>query len=85
MNPHGVFVAMDFSLGGMLISRTTSQKMVLMGMAKIVQKDLVFLQELLADGRIKPVIDRTYALNEVPEAIRYLETERARGKVVIAM
>jgi NADPH:quinone reductase-like Zn-dependent oxidoreductase len=85
MNPHGVFVAMDFSLGGMLISRTTSQKMVLMGMAKVVQKDLIFLRELLADGTIKPVIDRTYALHEVPEAIRYLEKEHARGKVVIAM
>ncbi len=85
LNPDGVFVAMGFSLGGLLLAKATSQKMVLMGMAKIVQKDLVFLQELLANGRIRPVIDRSYALSEVPEAIRYLETEHARGKVVIAM
>ncbi len=85
LNPGGVFVAMDFSLGGLLLSKATSQKMVPMGMAKIVQKDLVFLQELLATGRVRPVIDRSYALSEVPEAIRYLETEHARGKVVIAM
>lgn len=85
LNPGGVFVAMGFSLGGLLLARATPQKMVLMGMAKILQKDLVFLQELLATGRIKPVIDRSYTLSEVPEAIRYLETEHARGKVVIAM
>ncbi|GIF69480.1 NADPH:quinone reductase [Asanoa ishikariensis] len=36
-------------------------------------------------GRLTPVIDRTYPLAEVPEAIRYLETEHARAKVVITM
>ena len=34
---------------------------------------------------MSPVIDRRYPLSEVPEAIRYLETMRARGKVVITM
>jgi NADPH:quinone reductase-like Zn-dependent oxidoreductase len=43
----------------------------------------MILQELLASGKVKPVIDRTYSLSEVPEAVRYLEEGHARGKVVI--
>ena len=44
---------------------------------------LVVLKDLLEDGKITPIIDRTYLLSEVPEAIRYLEEGHARGKVVI--
>lgn len=47
--------------------------------------DLRFLKELIEAGRIRPVIDRTYPLIDVPDAIRYLETGHARGKVVIAV
>jgi NADPH:quinone reductase-like Zn-dependent oxidoreductase len=48
-------------------------------------EDLTFLTELIEAGKLTPVIDRTYPLRETAEAIRYLETGRARGKVVIAM
>jgi NADPH:quinone reductase-like Zn-dependent oxidoreductase len=47
------------------------------------QKDLVCMKELLEAGRVKPVIDRRYPLNEVADAIRYLEEGHAQGKVVI--
>lgn len=47
--------------------------------------DLDLLSDLVDDGSIRPVIDRSYTLQEVPEAIRYLETGRARGKVVITV
>jgi len=53
--------------------------------AKPSSADLQFLRELIEAGRITPVIDRTYALSEAPDAIRYLETGRARGKVVISV
>ena len=46
--------------------------------------DLQFLRELIEAGTVTPVIDRTYPLAEVPDAIRYLEEGHARGKVVIA-
>jgi NADPH:quinone reductase-like Zn-dependent oxidoreductase len=46
---------------------------------------LVILKELIEAGKITPVIDRTFPLSEVPEAIRYLETGQPRGKVVITM
>jgi NADPH:quinone reductase-like Zn-dependent oxidoreductase len=49
------------------------------------QKDLVFLKELLEAGKVVPVIDRQYPLNEVAEAIRYLEEGHAKGKVVITV
>ncbi len=49
------------------------------------KNQMAVLKELLEAGRITPVIDRTYPLSEVPEAIRYLAEGRARGKVVITV
>jgi NADPH:quinone reductase-like Zn-dependent oxidoreductase len=46
---------------------------------------LVALKEFIEAGKITPVIDRTYPLSEVPEAIRYLAGGNARGKVVITV
>jgi len=45
--------------------------------------DLLVLKDLIEAGKVTPVIDRTYPLSEVPQAIRYLEQGHARGKVVI--
>jgi NADPH:quinone reductase-like Zn-dependent oxidoreductase len=45
--------------------------------------DLEELRKLLEAGAIKPVVDRTFPLDQVPEAIRYLRDGRARGKIVI--
>ncbi len=46
---------------------------------------LLVLKELLEAGKVTPVIDRTYLLSEVPEAIRYLEAGNAQGKIVITV
>jgi NADPH:quinone reductase-like Zn-dependent oxidoreductase len=54
-------------------------------LAKTNEDDLRLLKELIEAGKVKPVIDRTYSLGEVPEAIRYLEEGHARGKVVITV
>jgi NADPH:quinone reductase-like Zn-dependent oxidoreductase len=70
---------------GPLLSRNDGQKIGLMATAKVNKKDLLVIKELLETGKVKPVIDKTYSLKEVPEAIRYLETGRARGKVVITV
>jgi NADPH:quinone reductase-like Zn-dependent oxidoreductase len=61
------------------------KKIGLMETAKGNQKDLLFIRELLEAGKVIPVIDRTYPLREVPEAIRYLEASHARGKVIITV
>ena len=52
-------------------------------LAKENRADLVALKELIESGKVKPVIDRTYSLEDVPEAMRYLERRHARGKVII--
>ncbi len=46
-------------------------------------EDLATLAGMMTEGKIRSVIDRTYSISELPEAIRYLETGRARGKVVV--
>lgn len=71
------------ALIGSFISMFSKKKVGLMKTAAANQKDLLFLKNLLDTGKIKPVIDRTYPLGETAEAIRYLETSRARGKVVV--
>jgi NADPH:quinone reductase-like Zn-dependent oxidoreductase len=53
--------------------------------AKPNRDDLAFLAELLNTGAVTPVIDRGYRLDQVPDAIRYLEQGHARGKVVITV
>ncbi len=67
---------------GPLLGPFVSQDMGVL-LAKLSAEDLVTLGELMQAGKVTPVIDRRYALNEVPDAIRYLETGRARGKVII--
>jgi NADPH:quinone reductase-like Zn-dependent oxidoreductase len=49
------------------------------------REDLEVLRELIQAGKVMPVIDRTFPLEEAPEAIRYVASGRARGKVVIAV
>jgi NADPH:quinone reductase-like Zn-dependent oxidoreductase len=92
LTPRGIYVMTGGSkaqlfqalLLGPWISLAGSRKMgALTSTANL--KDLLFLKELLESGKIEPVIDRRYPLNEVPEAIRYLEEGHAGGKVVITV
>lgn len=53
--------------------------------AKVRREDLETLVELIEAGKVTPVVDRTYSLGEAPDAIRYVEQGRARGKVVIVV
>jgi len=46
-------------------------------------EDMIVLKELIEAGKVTPVIDRTYALSEISDAIRYMREGRARGKLVI--
>jgi NADPH:quinone reductase-like Zn-dependent oxidoreductase len=90
LSPKGVYVMAGGSaaqlfqalLLGPWMSRTGGKKLATLS-AKPNQKDLAFMNELLEAGKVVPVIDRCYPLHEVPEAIRYLETGHAKGKVII--
>ena len=61
-----------------------SQQMGMM-MADLNHNDLAILGDMMQSAKVKPVIDRTYKLSDLPEAIRYLEEGHARGKVVITV
>ena len=71
-------------LNALVLSPVVSQKFV-MFIARLRKEDLAILGELIAKGKVTPVIDRRYGLSEVPEAVRYLEQGHARGKVIITV
>ena len=81
-NTHLFRAVLQVMLLGPLISRTGGQK-IRNFVAKINQKDLVFMKQLLEAGKAVPVIDKRYPLCETAEAFRYMEQGHARGKVVI--
>ena len=78
----GGSIARMFQL--MLKSMTGAKNMIVM-VANINQKDLLFITELINAGKVRPIIDKRYPLNETAEALRYLEEGHARGKVVITV
>jgi NADPH:quinone reductase-like Zn-dependent oxidoreductase len=67
---------------GQVLSRFVRHRLLVLA-AKPSKENLAALRELAESGKVAPVIDRTYPLSETPEAIRYLEVEHARAKVVI--
>jgi NADPH:quinone reductase-like Zn-dependent oxidoreductase len=80
------------SLQAMLLEPLLSMILSLIGrkkvcgfIAKLNKRDLAFLKDLLDSGKIVPVIDRSYPLGEVAEALRYLEDGHAQGKVIITV
>lgn len=93
LNPNGTCIVAGGSLAqvfqaillGPLVSRVGTRKISFMGIATTPKKDLLVIKELLEAGKIAPVIDKSYPLSEVPQALRYLAEEHARGKVVITI
>ena len=74
----------DRQIRALMLSPFVSQKLGTF-VNKENHEDLMVLGELIESGQVTPIIDRTYPLSEVPEAIRYLEEGHARGKVVISV
>jgi len=68
-----------------LVSRLRRKQKLVSFIAKRNKEDLTLLKELMEAGKVTPVIDRSYSLREVPEALRYLGEGHARGKLVITM
>ena len=85
LNSRGVHVVcggIGAGLKAFALSRLGNRRVVNF-VAFIRMKELVDLNELMEVKKVTPVIDRCYALEEAPEAIRYLENGHARGKVVV--
>jgi NADPH:quinone reductase-like Zn-dependent oxidoreductase len=96
LNPNGRCVMIgaphDASVMGLLaqmiktvlLSALVSQKAV-MFIAKASQDDLTLLGELIANGKLEPVIDKSYSLSDAADAVRHVEEGHARGKVIITL
>lgn len=92
LTPDGIFVmaggggvqALQTGLLGPLLSRIGRNKMCFF-LAKINQKDLSFLKDLMESGKVVPVIDRRYPLSAAAEAIRYLAQGHAQGKIILTI
>ncbi|MFP3727988.1 NAD(P)-dependent alcohol dehydrogenase [Priestia filamentosa] len=69
---------------GPFISMTGSKKISNL-LQRANQKDLNYIKELLDNGKVKPIIDKRYKLNEVTEAFKYFQEGHAQGKVVITL
>jgi NADPH:quinone reductase-like Zn-dependent oxidoreductase len=92
LNPNGTYYFTGGSVGtlfqilffGSLIRRLTS-KNVRMLMVPQNREDLISITELIQDGKIRTIIDKTYSFDEIPEAMRYVSDGHAKGKVVITV
>ena len=96
LNPKGIFVGVGAPpdvplsrllaglIGALVQSVFVSQKLAVF-MARVNDQDLSTMGDLMATGKVTPVIDRCYRLSEVRDAFRYMEKGYARGKVVITL
>ena len=88
LNPGGTYVACAFNptalFLGPFISMTSDKKITALSHQPN-HDDLVYMKDLLERGKVVPVIDRCYPLNEIPEAMQYLESGQHRGKIVITV
>jgi NADPH:quinone reductase-like Zn-dependent oxidoreductase len=84
----GIYISTD--LGFMyhvpflaLVTRFVGRRRATLGIGRYRKEDLLLVKELVDTGKYRPVIDRTYALDEVVEATRYVETGQKTGNVVL--
>ena len=75
----------EAGLLGLPVGLMTGRKMGMLMWRVNDTKDLVDLAAMLADGRVQPHIDRTYPLDEVPQAMAHVQSGDFRGKVAIAI
>jgi NADPH:quinone reductase-like Zn-dependent oxidoreductase len=88
LKPHGYYLLANPGLAQMIRAvwtSRTSNKTVIVGAASGTTDDLLFLKELIEAEKIRTVIDRTYPLEHIPEAHRYVETGQKIGHVIITI
>ena len=68
-----------------LLTKGIGDKKVHLGIVRYTKEDVLFLKQLIEEGKYRAVIDRTYPLEEVVAATRYVETEQKTGNVVLTV
>jgi NADPH:quinone reductase-like Zn-dependent oxidoreductase len=68
-----------------LLTKGIGDKKVHLGIVRYTKEDVLFLKQLIDEGKYRAVIDRTYRLEEVVAATRYVETEQKTGNVVLTV
>jgi NADPH:quinone reductase-like Zn-dependent oxidoreductase len=88
LKPGGIYISVD--LGFLyhvpllaLVTRVVGSRRATVGLGRYRKEDLLLIKELVETGKYRPVIDRRYALDEVVEATRYVETGQKTGNVVL--
>ncbi|QOC91558.1 NAD(P)-dependent alcohol dehydrogenase [Micromonospora craniellae] len=80
----GLVGPMGLLIGAQVMARVARERILVLP-TPLSRELLAALRELAEAGMVSPVIDRTYKLDEVPEAIRYMEVEHARAKIVVTV
>lgn len=96
LEPGGTYVLVGAPRGGrwlgpliptlrVMASKPVARRRLRFFVANVNREDLSLLAELMTSGTLGPVVDRTFPLSELPQAIRHWETGRVRGKVVVTV
>lgn len=88
LKPGGTYISMDLGFlyhGPLvaLVTRFVGGKRAKLGIGRYRKEDLRIVKQLVDDGKYRPVIDRTYELDDAVEANRYVETRQKTGNVVL--
>ncbi len=90
LKPKGIYISTELGKNGVniplaLVTPLLGGKKLLFPIPTISQDDILFLEELVATGQFKPVLDKQYTLDQIVEAYRYVGTGQKVGNVIISM